>query len=301
MYISQLNDLLDQAKKLRPQQLVVAVAEDRYILNAINRAKQLNLVNPIYVGDKTKLIKLFDELKLEYNDKEIIHETVPEAACKTAVKLVDEGKADILMKGLISTKTLLKLVVSDEFNLIDNSLLSHLAIFESPFYPKLLGVTDAAMNITPTLNEKVMIIENAVSVFNNLKIDTPKVALITAVEVVNSKLNATTDAAVIKVMNERGQIKNCLIDGPLALDNAISKEAAEHKGIKSQVAGDVDILVTPDLNSGNILYKSLAFLGNAKCAALITGAKIPIVLTSRSDNEETKFFSIVLGIIASNN
>jgi phosphate butyryltransferase len=167
-------------------------------------------------------------------------------------------------------------------------------LFETPNYHKLIAVTDAAMNVAPELSEKIHIVNNAVELFNRLGISKPKVAILSAVELVNPKMQATIDAALLKVMNNRGQIKNCIIDGPLALDNAISKEAAAHKGIISDVAGDADILVTHDINTGNVLYKSLNFMGGAVSAAVIMGAQAPIVLTSRADSEISKKLSIAL-------
>mgnify|MGYP000085429995 CR=1 FL=1 len=173
-----------------------------------------------------------------------------------AVKLIGEGKAEILMKGLVSSGLLLKAVLNKEFGLRTGSLLSHVALFETPYYHKLLAVTDAAMNVDPDLTEKIDIIKNAVKVFHGLDIPNPKVAIIGSVETINPKMEATMHAATISMMNYRNQIKGCIIDGPLALDGAISKEAAELKHIRSEVAGDADLILAPDINGANILYKS---------------------------------------------
>lgn len=297
--IQNLNDLLAKAKKQNTKILAVAAAEDKYVMNAIAKAKELGLIAPIFIGNKEKIQEIAQSINVKVEPSEIVDCSTPTQSCITAVKMVNEGKADLLMKGLVSTGVLLKQVVSKEYGLLTGGLLSHLAIFESPNYHKLLGLTDAAMNVEPDLSEKLSIIKNSILAFQSIGIKTPKVAALTAVEKVNPKMKATTEAAILKVMGERGQLGNCIIDGPLALDNAISKEAAEHKGISGPVAGDADILLAPDLNSGNMLYKALSFLGNARCAAIITGSKAPIVLTSRADSEETKFLSIALGVLTS--
>jgi phosphate butyryltransferase len=198
------------------------------------------------------------------------------------------------MKGLVPTAPFLKAILQKETGIKKRDVLSHFALFELSGYHKLLGVTDAAMNINPDLDEKVSIIRNAIEVYQRLGISEPKVAVIGPLEVVNPKIESTLHAAMLTLMNKRNQITGCKIDGPLALDNAISKEAAELKGIDSEVAGDADIIVTPDLNSGNILYKSLIFLAGGTSAAIIMGADSPVVLTSRADSELSKFMSIVL-------
>ncbi|HPK04366.1 MAG TPA: phosphate acyltransferase, partial [Bacteroidales bacterium] len=181
-----------------------------------------------------------------------------------------------------------------ENGLRKGAVLSHVALFETQFYHKLLGVTDAAMNVAPEFDDKVSLVKNAIEVFHKLGMKEPKVAVIGAVETVNPKMEATVHAAMLTQMNRRKQIKGCIIDGPLALDNAVSAESAQHKGIVSDVAGDVDLIVTPDINSGNILYKALNFLGGATTAAVIMGARVPIVLTSRADSERSKLMSIAL-------
>lgn len=298
--ISNLNQLLLEAKKYPPKKLAIAAAEDKYVMNAIAKARDEKLIIPYFIGNKDKITTIASELNIVISDNEIINTSNDNQACIEAVKLVSENKADLLMKGLVSTGNLLKHVISKDYGLLTGKLLSHLAIFESPNYHKLLGLTDAAMNIAPSLEEKAVILTNAVRIFQALGISKPKTAILTAVEKVNPKIPATTDAAILKTMCERGQLGNCIVDGPLALDNAISKEAAEHKGIFGEVAGDADLLIAPDLNTGNVLYKALSFLGNAKCAAIITGSKAPIILTSRADTEETKFLSIVLGIVSTN-
>jgi phosphate butyryltransferase len=297
--IKSLNEIPELAKQNSKKILAVAAAEDASVINAIFNAKKMGLIAPFFVGNKIKIESIAAELKININSTEIIDSKNENESCAIAVRMVSEGKAQILMKGMVPTGTLLKHVISKEYGLLTGRLLSHIAIFESPYYHKIFGLTDAAMNVAPTLDEKVTIIQNAVDAFIQLGIKTPKVAVLAAVEKVNSKMTATTDAAILKSMNERNQLVNCIVDGPLALDNAISREAAEHKGIRSVVAGDADILVAPDIHSGNMVYKCLPFLGGAKCAAIIIGGKSPIVLTSRADSEETKFLSIALSVLTS--
>ncbi len=297
--IKNLDQLVEAALQRKTKTLAVAAAEDKYVLNAIAKARETGLIHPIFIGNKEKIKEIVSQTGIEIADKDIVHATTDNEACMLAVKMAAEGKADLLMKGLVPTGTLLKHVVSKEYGLLSGKLLSHLALFESPYYHKILGLTDAAMNIAPTLEEKAAILENAIAAFHALGYEQPKVAILAAVEKVNPKMPATTEAAILKTMAERNQLGSCLADGPMALDNAISKEAAEHKEIFSPVAGDADLLLAPDLNSGNILYKALSFLGNARAAAIIVGSKSPIVLTSRADSEETKFLSIALAVLTS--
>ncbi|PLX12362.1 MAG: phosphate butyryltransferase, partial [Marinilabiliales bacterium] len=255
---------------------------------------QENIIVPVLVGNKTEIEKLCKEIDFDINGIEIYEENNPAKSAVKAVELIRDGKADILMKGLVSTAPLLRAVLDKDTGLTKGSTLSHFALVESPYYHKLIGITDAAMNIAPDFNEKVHIINNAVEVFHRLGVKEPKVAIVGPLEVVNPKIESTTHGALLAVMNNRNQIKGCIIDGPLAMDNAVSKEAAKHKGIESEVAGDADILVAPDLNSGNIMYKTMMFIGGATSAAVIMGARVPIVLTSRADTDKSKMMSIAL-------
>jgi phosphate butyryltransferase len=294
MQIRKLHDLVEIASGKGCKRLVVAVAQDENVLGAVKSAIQAGFVLPVLVGDTEGITVAAELAGFDLSGVEIIHEPDKRLACILAVRLIKENKAQILMKGLVSTRVLLKAVLDKDHGLMKSSLLSHIAIFESPYYPKLFGITDAALNINPDFTEKITIVNNAVDVFHKLGIPIPKVAVLAAVENVNPKMEATVHAAMLAVMQKRNQIQGCLVDGPLALDNAISTEAARHKGIISEVAGDADILVTPDLNAGNILYKSFSFLGGALGAAVVIGATVPVVLTSRADPEKSKFLSIAL-------
>jgi len=294
MVLKSLNDIVELAKAKEKRRLAVAAAADRPVLEAVKKAYETGIIVPILVGNKNEIEKISKEIKFDLTNIEIYEEDDPAKASILAVSLIKDGKAEILMKGLVSTAPLLKAVLDKENGLRKGATLSHFALIESPYYHKLIGVTDAAMNIAPEFTEKVDIVNNAVEVFHRLGNKNPKVAIIGPLEIVNPKIESTSHAAMLTVMNNRGQIKGCIIDGPFAIDNAVSKEAAEHKGIHSDVAGDADILVTPELNSGNVLYKTLMFLGGCTSAAVIMGAKVPIVLTSRADTDKSKMMSIAL-------
>jgi len=292
--IKYLNDLIQIANSQSKKKIVVAAAADLHVLEALKEAISLGIPEPILVGDKTQIKRISKSINLDLKNIEIIDEPDSIKASIKSVTIIREGKAAILMKGLVATGTLLKAVLDKEKGLQKGGLLSHVAFFETPYYHKILCLTDAAMNIKPNIDEKVAIVKNAVEACRKLGIEKPKVAILAAVETVNPKMEATLDAALLTQMNKRNQIKNCEIDGPLALDNIISKEAAEHKGIQSKVAGDADIILAPDINVGNVFYKSLNFMGGAVSAAVIMGARVPIILTSRSDSEKSKLMSIVL-------
>lgn len=294
MTLKSLSDIVELAKAKETRRLVVAAAADKPVLEAVKNAYQEGIIIPVLVGNKSEIERISKEINFDLSNIDIYEENDPSKAPVKAVALIKEGKADILMKGLVSTAPLLKAVLDKENGLRKAATLSHFALIESPYYHKLIGVTDAAMNIAPEFNDKVNIINNSVEVFHRLGNMNPKVAIVGPLEVVNPKIESTTHAAMLTVMNQRGQIKGCIIDGPFAIDNAVSKEAAEHKGITGEVAGDADILVAPDLNSGNILYKTLMFMGGCTSAAVIMGARVPVVLTSRADTDKSKMMSIAL-------
>jgi len=292
--LKSLTALLELAKQKGVCRVAVAAAADNHVLDAIMMAKKEGFAEPILVGEKSAIESIAKEIGFNLSDVQIIDIADPYKASVEAVSLIRSNKADILMKGLVGTGLMLKAVLDKENGLRKGATLSHVALFETQFYHKLLGVTDAAMNVAPEFEEKVSMVQNAVEVFHKLGITEPKVAIVCAVETVNPKMEATVHAAMLTQMNRRKQIKGCIIDGPLALDNAISAESAHHKGIVSDVAGDVDLIVTPEIISGNVLYKSMNFLGGATTAAVIMGAKVPIVLTSRADSEKSKLMSIAL-------
>jgi phosphate butyryltransferase len=294
MEFKSLSQFVELAKSKKTRRIVVAAAADEPVLEAVSNAMKQGIIIPILVGDKTIIEEIAKKINFDLNNIEIIHEPNPALASVKAVQVIREGKAEILMKGLVATGPLLKAVLDKEIGLRKGSTLSHVAFFESPYYHKLIAVTDAAMNVAPEFSEKVDMLNNAVGVFHKLGVSNPKVAVVGAAETVNDKMSATVHAAMMTMMNKRKQITGCIVDGPLALDNAVSAEAAKHKGIVSDVAGDADLILTPDIEAGNILYKSLNFLGGAETAAIIVGAKVPIVLTSRADSDKSKMLSIAL-------
>ncbi len=292
--ISKLNELVELAKKRPRRKIAIAAAGDYEALEAVRNAIREGWIEPILIGHKPAITTIAEELEFDLSPYEIIHVPDSVQAAAEATRLVREGYADVLMKGLVSTQYLLRAVLDKENGLRSGDLLSHVAFFESPYYHKLLGLTDAAMNVNPTFEDKVALINNAVEAFHKLDVEVPKVAVIGSVETINPKMEATMHAATLSMMNKRNQIKGCIVDGPLALDNAVSKKSAELKHIESDVAGDVDLIVAPEINGANFLYKALNFIGGATAAAVIMGARVPIVLTSRADSERSKFLSIAL-------
>jgi len=293
------DEIVIEAKKVPVCKIAVAVAEDEHVLDAIVEAKKRGIAEAVLVGSKAKIRAVADKMEIDLTPFEIVDEPDARLAALKAVKLVSSGKAQAVMKGLVATADMLRAVLDKEVGLrAGKTILSHVAIAEIPGFDRLIIITDAAMNVTPDLSQKVQIIQNAVRVAHSIDIDCPKVACLAAVEVVNSDMQACLDAAALAKMAERGQIKGCLIDGPLALDNAVSLEAASHKGIESPVAGQADILVVPELVSGNVLYKSITYFAKGSIAGIIVGAKAPIILTSRADSAEAKLHSIALAVMA---
>ena len=294
-----LEDLLEKAARLENKTVAVASAEDAEVLEAVIEASERGLANFILFGNKEEIEIMLQERSTDVNKFSIRHARSVDQASEFAVKAVFQNEADVLMKGNVPTAVILKAVLNKEYGLRTGKILSHVAVFEVPGYDRYTIVTDAAMNLAPDLDQKKQILENSVMVARKIGINIPKVAPLAAVEVINPSMQATIDAAALTQMNKRGQIKDCIVDGPLALDNAVSFEAAEHKGIKSEVAGQSDILLVPTIEVGNVLYKSLMYFANAKVGAIVAGAKAPIVLTSRADSAESKLYSLALAICSS--
>ncbi|MGD0582215.1 MAG: bifunctional enoyl-CoA hydratase/phosphate acetyltransferase [Bacteroidales bacterium] len=281
------------------RKLVLAAAQDQHSLSAVLRAAEDHIIEPILIGDKESIQNIAAANGFDITGLRIIHEPEMNMAVEMAVKMVSSKQADVLMKGKVGTSALLKCVLNKEWGLRTGHLLSHFALFEVDTYHKLIAVTDVAMNIAPNLQDKIAIVNNSIDCLHKLGIPMPKVAVLGAVEMVNENMEATLHAALLSKMNQRDQIKGCIIDGPLAFDNAVSLESAQYKGIRSEVAGDTDLLLMPDIEVGNVLYKSLVFFAKAKVASVILGALAPIVLTSRSDSEQAKYDSILLAAAAS--
>ncbi|WP_226526534.1 phosphate butyryltransferase [Metabacillus niabensis] len=294
-----LENLLIEAAKIKGQSVAVASAEDEEVIEAVAEAINRDLAHFMLFGQKDEIELLLDKKGIKKEMVQIIQSRSQQQAAELAVRAVHQNEASVLMKGHIPTSILLKAVLNKEYGLRTGRVLSHVAMFDIPGFSKAVFVTDAAMNIEPDLQQKEQIVVNAINVARSIGVSVPKVAAIAAVEVVNPSMKATLDAAALTMMYKRGQIQNCVIDGPLALDNAVSLLAAQHKGITSEVAGQVDILLVPTIEAGNVLYKSLIYFAKAKVGAVIAGAKAPIVLTSRSDSSESKLYSLALALCSS--
>jgi phosphate butyryltransferase len=293
------SEILEKVKSNERKIIAVAAAQDEPVLEAIRDAINIGMVDAILVGDKKKIVEIAEKINLSVNDLEIIHEPDNNKAALKAVELVSSGKAHMVMKGLLETSTILKAVLNKEIGLRTGRLMSHVAVFEIPNFDRLIFITDAALNMYPDLKAKIDILNNAVGVAHALGIEKPKVAPVCAVEVVNPDMPATIDASLLSKMNERGQIKGCIVDGPLATDNALSEEAAHHKKISSPVAGKADILLLPNIEAANVMYKTLTYTTNSKSGGIIVGASAPVVLTSRADSPESKLNAIALAALVS--
>jgi len=286
--------LLERCKSLEAIPTAVAHPCEESALTGAVEAAEAGLIEPILVGPAARIEQIAKSANIDLGKLEIVDTAHSVDSAKRAVELVKEGRAEVLMKGSLHSDELLSAIVSRDGGLRTGRRVSHVFVMDVPTYHKVLIVTDAAINIAPSLEDKVDICQNAIDLVTSLrqdKSDKPKVAILAAVETVTTKMPATLDAAALCKMAERGQIKGGILDGPLAFDNAISTEAAKTKGIKSAVAGDPDILLVPDLEAGNILAKQLTFLANADSAGLVLGAKVPVILTSRADSVRSRIAS----------
>jgi len=290
--------LLERCSKLQAVPTAVAHPCEATALAGAIEAGDAGLILPILVGPTAKIQEVAKSAGLDLHKAEIVNTEHSHASAAKAVALVREGRAELLMKGSLHTDELLGAVVAREAGLRTGRRISHVFLMDVPTYHKVLVVTDAAINIAPTLEDKVDICQNAIDLALALGLERPKVAILAAVETVTSKMPATIDAAALCKMVDRGQITGAILDGPLAFDNAISKQAAAIKGIKSEVAGDPDILLVPDLEAGNMLAKQLSFLANADSAGLVLGAQAPIILTSRADSVRARIASCAVAMLA---
>lgn len=297
MAIEKLDQLLRE-KYDKKMVLAVVASHDEKVLEAVLEANSLGIAEPILIGHKGKTERIAKEKGLKIDRFHIIDERDLVKAAEIGVKLVREGKANFIMKGLVDTGTLMKAVLNREWGLRTETLLSHVMIYEIPTYPKLIYLTDGGMNLYPNLDQKIMIIENSVKAVKALGSKTVKVACLAAKEKVDPKMEATIDAIELKKKYEAGYFaEGVIVDGPMALDLAISKESAKIKGYKSQVAGEADVLLVPTIEMGNGIGKSITYFAKGKSAGVIMGAKAPIVLVSRADTYESKLYSIALGSI----
>jgi phosphate butyryltransferase len=294
--ITTLDQIVERVKGTSTKRLAVAVAEDPHTIEAVGRAVKEKLVRAVVTGDEKAIKKVAGENKVDTGLFEIVHEPDKAKALSLAIDKVRSGEADFLMKGLLDSSVYLRGIIDKEKGLLPpGKLISHVTVIQVPSWKKLIICGDVAVIPAPDIEAKVAILNYAIDVAHKLGIDKPKAVLLSAVEKINPKMPSTTEAAIISKMAERGQIKGAIVDGPLALDVAFSEESARIKGIPSPVAGDADILVFPNIESGNIFFKSCTYLSRGELGAVVVGAKCPCVLTSRGDSDDTKFYSIALG------
>jgi phosphotransacetylase len=294
LMFTRLQELVDLARENPPTRVAVAAAAHKLVLQSVRRAVDLGLVVPLFVGREEDIREQAEAIGWELTDERIVSTPTNKAAATAAVELVRQGEAQVLMKGYLHTDEMLHAVLRHDTGLRTDRLLTHVFVLEVPTYHKLLLITDAAININPDITQKAAITQNAVDLARKLGVEKPKVAALSSIETINPNIPSTVHAACLSKMAERGQIKGAIVEGPLAFDNAISAEAAEEKGIHSPVSGDVDVVVVPDLDAGNILSKNLEYLASAKMAGIVMGATVPVVLTSRSDPPRARVYSLAL-------
>jgi len=297
MPITTFEQLMGEARRVGSKMVAVAVPHEPEILLAAQDAEREGIANSTLVGDRELIKRLATEHKIDINRMMIIHEPKPKVAARKVMELLRMGHADLAMKGTIETGDFLRAALNREAGLRVGRLFTHVAVFEVPGFDRLLFVTDSGVVVAPTLEQKVEIVQNAIMVAQRLGVEQPKVAILAATEMVNPKIPTTMDAANLAKMADRGQIQGGIVDGPLALDNAISHESAAIKGIESPVAGCADILVTPDVEAGNMLAKAISYFARGKMAGVVVGGKTPLIVASRSDPHETKLVSMALGVL----
>jgi len=303
--INNFNQLLEKAKTIsqnrqRPVRVAVAAGNDSAALEAIRDAKKMKIADGVVVGEKKLILDSLKKLNIAPDEFEIINSQGESEICRRTVQTIHDGEAEIILKGKVKSGTLLKAVLNKEYGLRTGNVISDAYLFEwqnRPMENKLMIITDGGFNLQPDLDQKIRIIQNAVKVCHILGNKNPKVAVISAVETVNPSLQSTIDAAILAKMNNRGQIKGCTIDGPLALDNAISEEAAKIKGIDSPVAGKADILLFPEIESANITAKATLYFSNFPLAHATMGAKAPVLIPSRAESAEAKLLTIALNVV----
>jgi len=299
MPITDFEQLIDVVRRGPTKRLAVAAAQAEEVLKAVSQAAELGIIDPILLGDTGRMAEIADRIDVDLSGFRQIDQSDPIEAAALAVDMVAGGEADLLMKGKLSTPDILRLVLEEKRGLRGDRLLSHVAVVKVGDYPKLLIFSDGGMVIQPNLRQKIDIIRNAIMLANRLGIDRPKVALLASLETVHPDIPETLDAAEIVSMSRKNELPDAIIEGPLAMDIAVSSRAAKMKGISSEVSGDVDILIVPNIASGNIGVKGLVYLTGAQVGGLILGAKRPVVLLSRSDTVQAKLNSIALGALCS--
>lgn len=298
MAITKLSQIIDAVKSKPKKTLVAAYANDAHTIEAVSNAVDLGIIDAILVGDEATIRDVCSHEGIDINKFQIVQEADEQKAANLAVQLINEGKAGILMKGLVSTDKYMRAILNKDFGILPpKAVLSHITMMEVPTYHKLLLLSDVAVLPAPDLSQKVAITNYLISAAHALGIDTPKVAIIAATEQMSPGMPACVDAAIISKMADRGQIKGALVDGPLAFDVAIDMESVQIKKLKSTVAGDADCMVFPNIESGNVGYKAIAKLCGGESAMLVVGAKCPAVLSSRGDSAQTKTYSIAFAAL----
>ncbi len=300
MALTKLDHLLEEVKSKPKKRLVAAYANDAHTIEAVNNAYERGLIDAILVGDEPTIKKVCAEEKIDVNRFKIVHEPVEEKAALKACELINLGEGEIIMKGLVSTDKYMRAILNKEKGLMpEKAILSHVTVMETPRYPKLLVVADVAIIPLPDFKQKIQILNYLIRTAKVLKIDCPKVALVAAAEQVSPDILASNEAALLTMMAQRGQIKGAKIDGPMGLDLAIDMESVQIKGMKSEVAGDADCILFPNIESANVFYKTNTKLAGAELGAVVFGAKVPAVLSSRGDSVKTKLYSIALAALLS--
>lgn len=292
-------DVLRRARESGPRTIAVAAAADPDILSAVAAADREGLARAFLVGDAAAIRRLAPTAGLDLGRHQVVDAPDLPAAAAAAVRLVSGGQAGMLMKGMLPTAVLMGAVLNREWGLRTAEVICHITVFELPAYPKLLFIADTGLLPSPNLDQKVSILKSAASLARRIGVARPRVAVLAAIETVRSDMPATTDAAALKAMGERGDLGDCVVDGPLALDLAVSSEAAAHKGFVSPVAGAADVLIVPDVQAGNILYKALVYLAGARVAGVVLGGAAPMVMLSRADRAEDKLYSIAFALAGS--
>jgi phosphate butyryltransferase len=291
------DDLLAAARARGPVSIAVAAAHDPDVIEALQRARELHLAEGILVGKGSEIRALAREAGFELSDSQIVNEPDPEAAIRQSIALVREGRAALLMKGKVSTASLIHAVLHKDAGLRTSRQLSQVVVFRVPGFDRLMLLTDAAINIAPTLAQKAHLCRNAIEVAHAIGIQEPNIAALCALELVNPEMPATVDAAALCAMNRRGQLSGCYVEGPIALDAPLSKFAAGRKKIDSPIVENTDIFLAPDIEAANILYRAIVYFAKAESGGIVLGARVPIVLLSRAETSETKVRSIAIGVL----
>ena len=297
--IRSFEELLERARRFKTPRMAVAAAGERAVIASVAHAMTEGLIQPVLIGEASRIREISGELPVDLTGIEIIDLPDPSEASGKAVRLVQEGKADLVMKGLVTTKEFVRAILKQEFGMRRGRPLSHVAVIESPDQSRLMLLTDSGINIRPRFNRKIAIVKNALLVANSLGIDFPKVAVIAAVESVDlPAMPATLDAELLRRMGNSGKLGPCIVDGPLSMDNALDRHSAEIKGRYSPVAGQADVIVAPDIETANAVFKTIRYLAQREIASIVLGAKAPAIVASRSDSAISKVYSIALGVLA---